>query len=345
MHHDWTSFLSARGAVIADGVVRDFGNPAVELQAAADGTIIADLSHTALLQVEGDDTLSFLQGQLTNDIKLLDGSCSHYTGYCSPKGRLLALFLAFAAQEKRFLQLDAGIAQSVLKRLRMYVLRSKVTITDVSEAVVRIGVSGAHAVDALQAQFGAFPAAPHAMLTLAHATLIKLPGSKPRFEVLADVAQAASIWEALAGRCTPAGIPAWEWLDIEAGIPRIEQATQEAFVPQMVNLDLLGGINFKKGCYTGQEIVARTHYLGKVKRRTHLAHCASAVSASAGDAVWTSDSSEAVGMVVSAAPAPQGGVDLLAELRLESLESGELRLGAADGPALTLRSLPYAPQD
>jgi len=342
MNADWNTFLASRRARIAEQQVTDFGNPAAELQALANGSIMADLSHLSLLQVDGADAVNFLQGQFTNDIKLLGGGHSQFTGYCTAKGRLLAIFLAFARQEHLYLQLNGALAATVTKRLKMYVLRSKVAISDVSDDTVRIGVAGARAEAALLGLFGSLPAQPHAVLALAQATLLRLPGTIPSFQILAAPDAAPALWDALSDTCQPVGRAGWEWLQIRAGIPDITPATQEAFVPQMVNLDLLGGINFKKGCYTGQEIVARTHYLGKVKRRTLPAHVLTPHAPSPGDPVYGADSTEPVGLVANAAASPQGGYDVLAEVRLESLEAGEIRLSGADGPVLAFSTLPYA---
>ena len=342
MNKDWNDFLLSRQARIADQQVTGFGDPDAESQALTGNAIMADLSHLTLFKVEGADSVNFLQGQFTNDIKLLDRGHSQYTGYCTAKGRLLAIFLAFARQEHLYLQLNGALAETVTKRLRMYVLRSKVVISDVSNDTVRIGVAGAQSEAALQKLFGTVPAGPHEVLMLAQATLLRLPGPVPRFQIVAASADAPALWDALRQDCRPVGREGWEWLQIQAGIADITPATQEAFVPQMVNLDLLGGINFKKGCYTGQEIVARTHYLGKVKRRTHLAHVMTTQAPKPGDPVYGMDSSEPVGMVANAAASPQGGYDLLAEVRLESLEAGSLRLSGPEGPALVLGTLPYS---
>lgn len=341
MHSDWQQFLDARGASTNDGAVSNFGQPAAELQAAAGGNILTDLSHLGLLQVGGEDAVSFLQGQLTNDVKLLDGSNSQYAGYCTAKGRLLAVFLAFAHHDHLHLQLDGTLTTPMLKRLRMYVLRSKVTIDDVSDSIIRIGVAGSNTTAALQALFGSVPHAPHQLLNLETANLVRLPGPAPRYELFTTPQQAPEIWSALEKSCTTVGKPCWDWLDIRAGIPQVTPATQEEFVPQMLNLDLLDGINFKKGCYTGQEIVARTHYLGKVKRRTHLAHVEVGEAPQPGEKVYGTDSAEPVGLVIGAAPSPAGSYDLLAEIRLENVEAGEIRLGGKDGPVLELLALPY----
>ncbi|MGZ8250948.1 MAG: CAF17-like 4Fe-4S cluster assembly/insertion protein YgfZ [Methylophilaceae bacterium] len=341
MMTQWHEFLAAQGAVIDNNMVTSFGNSQAELQTAAGGHILADLSHLGLLQVAGDDAVTFLQGQLTNDVKQLDGSTSHYAGYCNPKGRLLALFLSFAHQDHIHLQLDGALVEPILKRLKMYVMRSKVVITDVTQDIVRIGVAGANSESLLKQLFDTVPQQPHQISTLEHTTLIRLPGPLARFEVLTNSEYAAGLWEQLNAHFTPVGKNSWDYLEIHAGIPEIVPGTQEAFVPQMVNLDALGGINFKKGCYTGQEIVARTHYLGKVKRRTQLAHISTSEMAApkAGDAIHAKGTQDAVGQIVRSAAAVEGGFDVLAEVRLDSLEAGTVD---RQGNSLVILSLPYS---
>lgn len=333
----WFDFLAESGAVIADSCVRHFGQPQAELTA-ANGSVMADLSHLGLLELTGDDTETFLQGQITNDVKLLDGSNSEYAGYCTAKGRLLATMLLWKRDQAHYIQLDGGIAPTVMKRLTMYVLRSKVKIVDARERLVRIGVSGNNAEAGLAVAFPTVPSQPHQFVVHNDIALLRLPGIEPRFEIIVPAEAAPALWKQLAQKFLPVGASVWEWLEVRAGVPQVTAPTQEEFVPQMLNLDLLGGINFKKGCYTGQEIVARTHYLGKVKRRTYLAHT-SAATIKAGDKVFGTDTAEPVGLVVNAAPAPKGGYDLLAEIRLESVEAGALKL--EDGTALELLELPY----
>lgn len=338
----WHQFLGSQQATITGQRVQHFGNPQMELQATADATVLADLSHLGLLKIDGEDRVAFLQGQLTNDVKLLNGSNSHYAGYCTPKGRMLAMFLAFAKNDHLYLQLNRQLLEPIMKRLKMYVLRSKVMITDVSDSIVRLGLAGKDAEQILLNHFGQAPQGTHELMMLDQASIIRLPGKRPRYEILVATENAEQLWTALSQQAQPVGASCWDWLEIEAGIPDIEPATQEAFVPQMVNLDALGGINFKKGCYTGQEIVARTHYLGKVKRRTLPVYIPAGEEAAAGSPVFAAGSEEAVGMLVRVAPSPAGGTDALAELRLEALENAELCLNKAAVKPLQLLQLPYA---
>jgi folate-binding protein YgfZ len=337
----WQDFLDTQGAIYQDGYLQSFGAPKAELEACTTSNVLTSLSHLGILQVSGEDAVSFLQGQVTNDVKQLDGSNSQYAGYCSPKGRLLALFLAFAHQDHCHLQMPASLIEPIMKRLKMYVMRSKVTIEDKSADILCFGLAGKEAEASLSALFKTAPSKAHDLITLEDATLLRLAGDWPRFEVFTNQQNAERIWNALAAKAVKVGKPAWDYLEIQAGIPEIVPATQEAFVPQMVNLDALDGINFKKGCYTGQEIVARTHYLGKVKRRTQLAHIASTTSPQAGDHIQANGADEAIGQIVRAAPCVDGGFDVLVEIRLENL-ADELTTVVWNGQPLSFKALPYS---
>ena len=336
----WQTFLSTQGAIFNEGVVQSFGQAQVELQAAGQQNILADLSHIGILEISGEDAVTFLQGQVTNDVKQLNGDTSQYAGYCTPKGRLLALFLAFAHADHLHLQMPAELIAPIMKRLKMYVMRSKVSIVDKSADILCLGLAGPSADKLLQNLLGACPNEAHALITLEQATLLRLPDALPRFLIFAQANQAENLWQALANDAVKAGKPVWDYLEIQSGIPEVVSATQEAFVPQMVNLDALNGINFKKGCYTGQEIVARTHYLGKIKRRTLLAHLESNSSPQAGDNLQVEGTEEVIGQIVRVAPAPQGGFDVLAEIRLECLEDDTKKVVWQD-QALAFKALPY----
>jgi folate-binding protein YgfZ len=323
----WQTDLIAQGAFYAENVLLHFGDAEQERKHLITGNVLCDLSHLTLLKLSGADASNFLQGQVTNDVKQLNGLCAHYTGYCTPKGRLLAIFLAFAQQDQLYLQMPASIAEGVAKRLRMYVLRSKVMITDTAEGMIKMGLNGPNAEQILSAHFADLPTEPYALKTYDHTTVVRLPSieNQQRYEILSTIEHANALWIALKLQANPVGKACWDWLEIHTGIPEILPATQEQFVPQMVNLDLLNAINFKKGCYTGQEIVARTHYLGSVKRRTFLMQLASETAPSPGDKLLDTQQSE-VGQVVRVAPdlANGNGFNILAELRLEAQQTGPI---------------------
>jgi tRNA-modifying protein YgfZ len=333
------TFLSTQGAIFEGDTLIHFGNPNIERQG-SDKDIITALSHMGILEIRGEDAIAFLQGQLTNDIKQLNGTNSQYSGYCNPKGRLLALFLAFAHQDHLHLQLPLCLIEAISKRLRMYVMRSKVTIDDKSDQIISLGVAGPNAESKLQALFKVVPKAAQELITLEDATLLRLPGDFPRYQVFTHQVNLERIWQVLSSGTQKVGKCVWDYLEIQAGIPEITTATQEAFVPQMVNLDALDGINFKKGCYTGQEIVARTHYLGKVKRRTQIAHIDIEDQPMSGDIVTLQNTEEAIGQIVRSAAAPNGGFDVLVEMRLENFESNKDSI-SCNGSLLAFKTLPY----
>jgi len=339
-NNNWQEFLFIKGGVFNNGTISSFGNIERELTCAQNENIICDLSHLDLLALSGSDALTFLQGQVTNDVKLLNDNSAHYTGYCNPKGRLLALFLAYSHDNKLYLQLNHKLAEPITKRLQMYIMRSKVTISNASDSIVKIGLSGKDIVPLLGEFFTQVPQQAFEVANTENVSLIRLPtrlNEIPRFEIICETERAKSIWQSLKIHCKPVGKPSWEWLEIQAGIPDIYFNTQEEFVPQMVNLDVLGAISFKKGCYTGQEIVARTHYLGKVKRRTYLAHISTSAPPQAGDDVENSNN-EIVGKIVRSTLAPAGGYSVLVEVRLESLESGNINW---QGKEIAIQTLPY----
>ncbi|HEY0562606.1 MAG TPA: folate-binding protein [Methylophilus sp.] len=336
----WQSELMTQGAHIEDGAVQHFGDPLLERKITALGNVLCDLSHLGLLELKGADTVSFLQGQVTNDVKLLRGDNAHYSGYCSPKGRLLALFLAFAHQDHVHLQLPQDLLAPIMKRLTMYVMRSKVVITDTSDSIIKIGVNGPDATRLMQAIFGQVPSQDYALVGLEQATLLKLPTAQQqaRYEIFTSSEHAQTIWNSLKTDCQPVGKACWDSLEIQAGIPEIVANTQEQFVPQMVNLDCLNAINFKKGCYTGQEIVARTHYLGTVKRRTFLASIVTDTLPMAGDKLLDANNSE-VGQLVRVAKGLDNNIDVLAELRIEAQQTGTVYW---QGQLLRFNALPYS---
>jgi folate-binding protein YgfZ len=307
------------------------------LKAASEGNILVDLSHQGLLKVMGDDATPFLQGQLTNDVTFLDANKSHLTGGCNPKGRLLALFLAYKHQGAIYLEFDAASLPSIMKRLSMFVMRSKVVIEDAS-STVRFGVAGEKATDALGTIFDKLPENAGETISQGESTIIRLPFIKPAFEIITSAEEADKIKTSLTKDLTIEDAVAWDWLAVQSAIPNITTETKEAFVPQMVNLDVLAGINFKKGCYTGQEIVARTHYLGKVKRRTLLAHIETSELPKSGETIWDA-AQQNIGQVVRVSPALASGVDVLFEARLDSIEDGKLNW---KGNTLTLKTMPYS---
>ena len=337
----WQNFLIERGARVEADSVSGFGDAAAELHAARDGSIIAPLTHLGLIACQGEDAQAFLHGQLSNDINALTPERSAYAAYCSAKGRMLADFLVWREAQAYFLQLSLSLLPAIQKRLTLYVMRSKVKLTDACASKRIFGLAGSAARAALQPLFAVLPEEAHQVVhDPANGTLIALPGN--RFQLVAAADSAQRLWQTLADRLTPVGTPCWEWLEIRSGIPLLTPATQEQFVPQMANMELIGAVNFQKGCYPGQEIVARTQYLGQTKRRMVLAHVAGQRLPQPGDELYGSAAeAQPVGMVVNAQAAPEGGYDLLAVLQTANISAGTVHFKSADGPALGIQPLPY----
>jgi folate-binding protein YgfZ len=343
MNADWKAFLENAGAEFGANEVQHFGNPRRELSVAITGNVFADLSHYGLISVHGEDARAFLQGQFTNDLGAVDDAHSQLSGYCNPKGRLLANFRVFHRGDSYYLCLPDEMIEGLIKRLRGYVLRARVTLEDASDTFVHLGVSGADSEEELRSFAGEIPATMHAVCQDHRRLIVRVPGIHPSFEVFCDVDTARELWTRLNVHSAPIGAEAWQLLDIQAGIPMIYTPTSEAFVPQMVNLQLIDGINFKKGCYPGQEIVARMQYLGKLKRRMYKARIDAGSAPQPGDEIYcSSDPTQSAGKLVSAAAHPDGGYAALAVVQIASAESqAALHLGTPEGPPVTLEHLPY----
>jgi folate-binding protein YgfZ len=345
MQNEWQKFLEQQGAVIENDRVLHFGSPEREPEAAATDHVLADLSHYGLIAARGEEAMDFLQNQFSNDIRQVTDTESQLSAYCSPKGRMLAEFRIFRFRDVYYLRLPRELLEPTLKRLRMFILRSKVTLEDASDTLVRFGFAGPEADKRLGEILKAVPTEANRVGQNDGLVIIRLPGPLPRFEIHGEPDAGQALWRRLARQATPVGAGRWNWLDIQAGLPEILPPTVEAFVPQMVNLEALQGISFKKGCYPGQEVVARMHYLGKLKRRMYRAHLAEPEIPAAGENVYVAGEEQSAGKVVRAEAAPGGGVDLLAVIQIASAGQGNLRLGRPDGPALELRDLPYTVTD
>ncbi|GAB4509617.1 MAG: folate-binding protein YgfZ [Sulfuricaulis sp.] len=343
MNDAWKSFIQSQGAILEGDRVQHFGKPTEERRAAAQGNVLADLSDLSLIRARGEDTCNFLNGQLSNDVRQLDATHSQLASWCSPKGRMLVVFRLFQRDNDTLLQLPTSLLETTLKRLRMFVMRAKVTLENVDAELARFGLSGPDAEKLLRDTAGFAPGEVNGSETRDEITVIKLAGPYPRFEIIAATDVATKLWNELKTKAIPVGPSLWAWLDIMAGIPGVHPETTDAFVPQMANLEIVGGVNFRKGCYPGQEIVARMQYLGKLKQRMYRAHVETVALPQPGDSIFAPDfPGQSAGTVVSAQAAPDNGFDMLAVIQISSAEAGELHLGSETGPKLSLQNLPYS---
>ncbi|MDO6385209.1 MULTISPECIES: folate-binding protein YgfZ [unclassified Uliginosibacterium] len=340
MTSEWQAFLQTQGASF-DAAYVSFLPARDETALAANDTVLTPLSHLGLISATGEESASFLHNLGSNDVKKLPPGRAQHNSLNSPKGRMLASFIAWHSTDGYLLALSADLHASILKKLSMYVLRAKVKLADASSERVLLGLAGTGAGAALAAAGLAEPS--NALdVSQGEARVIHLDGS--RYIIDCPAQNVEKLWQALTGAgAKPAGTAAWRWLDIQAGLPLITSKTQDEFVAQMLNFELLGGVNFQKGCYPGQEIVARTQYLGKLKKRMYRAHLASADNADIGNDLYAPEfGAQSCGKLVALEPSPVAGVDLLAVMQISAFEAGEVHLGAPDGPLLSLAPLPYS---
>ncbi|MGQ0618528.1 MAG: CAF17-like 4Fe-4S cluster assembly/insertion protein YgfZ [Panacagrimonas sp.] len=278
----------------------------------------------AAIRASGLDAESFLQGQLSSDLRLLTPERAQWSSWSSPKGRMLALPLLLRdATGAIELWMPSGLIEPVLKRMRMFVLRAKVTLEDARAPRGAIGVIGGEAARWLTRRDWPAPTERLQVAQAGELQVLRAEGGSPRFLVVGAAARIGAV-------ATDTDVDTWRAADIEAGVPVVYPQTQDRWVAQMTNLDLLGGISFDKGCYTGQEIVARLHYLGALKKRMFLLRGAGPVPA-AGDEVFdTAGDRQAVGDIVDAVTLGDGFV-ASAVLQLSRRDSTTLRVGSLEG--------------
>lgn len=293
------------------------------------------------VRVEGTDASSFLQSQLTSDVAQQPTDELRLGGYCTPKGRLIATFQQWREGDAWMLQLPRLILPAFVKRLSMFVLRAKVKVVDDSAQRSALAIVGPGAADSLRAAGIEPGATAWASVVQDGVRVSRLPAGPRSPERFLLGAEAGHVLPPALQSLAALPSAAWWWSEIDAAVPTVFASTQESFVPQMINFEVLGGVNFRKGCYPGQEIVARSQYLGKLKRRMQRAHAASEAPPLPGADVFHSTQAEPVGTVVMAASAPGGGVDLLFEAPVDRLDGGTLHLQGRDGPPLALLPLPY----
>ena len=334
---DWNDFLAQCGLTAAG----DFGDAAAELAAARDATVLVPLGDLGLIRAGGADAADFLHNLLTNDVKHLGRDEVRLAGLCSAKGRLQATFNIWQEGGDFVLALSADLLPGILKKLKLYVLRSKIVLADASGDRALLGLAGNQAAAALE-EIGAAPCKPMQLAAFPGGVAVCL--GNDRYLLSVAPGQARDIWSRLSTKARPAGLDAWHWLEVASGVPRVMLATHETFVPQMVNLELVGGVSFTKGCYPGQEIVARAQYLGKVKRRMYRARLANA--AAAGERLYSTLGEDShCGDLVQVAPSPAGGFECLAVLQSTAAAAGPVHVGSIDGTPLALLDLPYGVPD
>ncbi|MCK5719014.1 MAG: folate-binding protein YgfZ [Thiomargarita sp.] len=311
----WKQYLQEIGAQIENNIVVSFGQAKAELQQVMQGDIIADLSHFGLIKVTGKDASIFLQGQFTNNVLQVTATKHQLTAFCTHQGRILMSFRLFKRQAAYYLLLPKENVNAIIKRLQMYVLRSDVQLT-IAEDLFCLGVAGKNITKTLSSYLNQ-EISINDSLTIEDTTFLRISDLLARYLIISPNVQ--NLWQYVETQAHKVGSNAWQLLDILAGLPQITTATSEAFIPQMINFDVIDGINFKKGCYTGQEIVARVQYLGEIKRRMYLARIENELVPKAGDIIYN-EQGENVGKIVNAAPYPESESIVLVVMQVSQVK-------------------------
>ena len=302
----------------------------------ADSAFFCTLSHEGVLAVRGADAGKFLQGQLTCNINYLSDDWASLGARCTQKGRMQSSFRIVLEGDGVLMAMAGALLEPQLADLKKYAVFSKSKLTDESAAWVRFGLD--HGDAALSSLGLELPA--DADSVVRHEGLIAIRVSPERAELWVPAVQADAVKGKLSAQLTEAELNQWLLGQIRAGIGQVMPGTRELFIPQMLNLQAVGGVSFKKGCYTGQEIVARMQYLGKLKRRLYRVRLDAGELPEPGTPLFAPSHGSSIGEVVLAARAEQN-IELLAVLQAEAADAGDLRLGTAEGPALHLLELPY----
>jgi folate-binding protein YgfZ len=334
----WLDFLSKQGVPV--GAASASESAAVMPPNFLEHGFISPLIDQGILSVSGQDAINFLQNQLTNDLASLDQHHAQLSGYCAANGRLLATVLLWKSGESILMLLPHSLLASFQKRLQMFVLRAKVQLEDVSSsmAAIGLGVTQQHPLELSGVPKHAFD-----LSGSLDGQLIRMPDSVglTRYLWVGPQDHAPAFWAKASSQVTITSPAAWHWTQIQAGLPQILELTREKFVPQMVNFELIGGVNFRKGCYPGQEIVARSQYLGKLKRRMQLATTNATMALPGTEVFSDADPGQPCGMVVNAELGPDGRLACLVEIKLELLGSN-IHLQSLEGPLLEFEALPYS---
>lgn len=341
MNQQWKDHLQQHGAQLDENGFLQFQPSREATDLAENSTIIVPVTHLGLIDVTGEEARTFLHNLTSSNIKALPANHAQLSSLSGPKGRMLANFLIWQTDEGFRLALSADLHTQILKKLGMYVLRTKVRLADAGETRVLLGIAGKEAGKALATAGLCVPADRFGTEQAADTLVIQL--GEARFLIDAPADAAPALWNALTSAgVVAAGTSAWQWLDIQDGIPWINATTTDEFVAQMINYELLGGVSFDKGCFPGQEIIARTQHIGKVKKRMFAAHVPSDTAIAGATDVYAPEfGAQSCGKVVLSAASPRGGTDLLVSMQLSAREAGEAHLGQPDGPQLTFLPLPY----
>ncbi len=302
-----------------------------------DENIICEIDHLGIIKITGEDALAFLHGQFSNDVKTLDNNQSQWNSYNNPKGRLFTTFRLCKLEQGYFMLMPRELIEPVVKRLRMFVMRSKVTLDDLSSTWKSLGFAG----NKLSIPT---PTGMNEIQQENSVNWIRIPGVTTRVLCFGENSDIEEIKLQFSDMLKFCNSNHWRRLDIHAGIANIFADTYEEFVAQMVNLQLTDGVSFTKGCYPGQEVVARMHYLGKLKKRMHRITINTNELPKLGENIYdsTSENQQSIGKIVDVQKNEKGSLDALAVIQVANVESKGLQLSGADDASIVVEELPYS---
>ena len=342
MNPQWREFLLQHQAVIEHEAVVSFNR---EGSSATDcpESFMCDLSGRGLISITGADAVSFMQGQFTTNVPAVTPKRAQLSAWCSPKGRVLAVFTLSAREDGYLLMMPKELTGTITNRLELYVLRSQVVVEDVTHRdLICIGCQGPDAQTRLEEFFGDLPDTPYDIRQSSDGlSVMRVPGRHPRYELVGSQDSMQALWTELSPHLCPRGEAGWSLGALEVGVPTIRVDTADEYLPQMLNLELIGGVDFNKGCYAGQEIVARAHYLGKVKRRMYLGGVQSSSLPARGSALVDGKSDRALGKIVDAVRTNDDQYLALAVLSVDCLDAESVHLETPGGPEVRLTAFPY----
>jgi len=349
MNADWKAFLTDKGAVFKDNdEITTFGQPDIERFMVKNGPVIASLAHQALIKVTGEEAFDFLQGQLTNDLKEVSDQQAQLSAYCEPQGKVLAIMTVFKQQDAFYLSFDGSLKQTILQRLTLFKMRSKVELEEVSEQMIQVGYAGEFAdLDVqrlLSTKIKHTYEAEHIQEDdLSDIIAIKLPGPYHCYSFFGPVEQTKVLMDILKNNGEFTNTQDWNLLHIVSGQPQVNETTSNEFIAQFLNLDKLNAINFKKGCFPGQEVIARMFYRGKATKRMMRLHMEEVLPLQPGDTFKLTDEADKnyKFTTVSSAPDVYEGTVCLAIITIKPLESVQGQLKTENSAIATIEPLPY----
>jgi folate-binding protein YgfZ len=349
----WSEFLTSQNAQFDEnGKICSFGHAELERFLIKNGPVVTSLTHQALIKVSGSEALTFLQAQLTSDVNTVTESQAQFSAYCDPQGQVLANFLIFKYKDDYYLNFDGSLAEAILKRLTMFVLRSDVKLTDVSNELIQVGFAGEFADLDVQRRLSTkikevFESGQVQLEGMQDIIVVKVPGPYHKYALFGPAEQMIEAWKKIRDNSDVTNNYDWNLLNIAAGVPEVTNATSGQFIAQFFNLDKFDAVNFKKGCFPGQEIIARIHYRGKVTKRMLRIHLNEVLALLPGETLILKDQNDKTHKftVVNANPDVFNGTLCLAIGSLKPLESVEGDLFTESGEPAVIEPLPYSVTD